>query len=108
MKRFLLAACLSTIGAMAVAEGSTMTDFRSAATDYLSTRRAMGYKLANQAPILDQFVTYLEDVGAEHVTISHALTWAKQPTDAALVWWAARLGTARRLSMASRRIHVCF
>lgn len=72
-----------------------MTDFRSAATDYLSTRRAMGYKLTNQAPILDQFVTYLEGVGAEHLTISHALSWAKQPSAAAQVWWAARLGTAR-------------
>ena len=73
-----------------------MTDFRSAATDYLSTRRAMGYKLVNQAPILDQFVTYLESVEAEHLTINHALRWAKQPSNAAQVWWAARLGTAGR------------
>ncbi len=72
-----------------------MTDFRSPATDYLATRRAMGYKLAYQGQMLGQFVDYLEGVGAEHLTITHALCWAKQPPDAAPVWWAAKLGTVR-------------
>jgi integrase len=72
-----------------------MTDFRSTAADYLATRRAMGYKLAYQGQMLDQFIAYLERVDAEHLTIDHALSWAKQPPDAAPVWWAARLGTVR-------------
>jgi len=63
-----------------------MTDFRSPAADYLATRRAMGYKLSYQGQMLGQFVDYLEGVGAEHLTITRALAWAKQPPDAAPVW----------------------
>jgi integrase/recombinase XerD len=72
-----------------------MTDFSSAAADYLATRRAMGYKLAYQGQMVGQFAAYLDSVGAQHLTIAHALAWAKQPADAAPVWWAVRLGTAR-------------
>jgi integrase len=72
-----------------------MIDFPSSAADYLSTRRAMGYKLAYQGQLLGQFAAYLKAVGAERLTIAHALSWAKQPADAAPVWWAVRLGTAR-------------
>lgn len=72
-----------------------MTDFSSAASDYLATRRALGYKLHEQGRMLAQFVAYLEAVGAEHLTLSHALDWAKQPADAAPVWWAAKLCVVR-------------
>lgn len=72
-----------------------MTDFASAAADYLATRRAMGYKFAYQGQMVDQFAAYLDGVGAEHLTIGHALSWAKQPAGATPVWWAVRLGTAR-------------
>jgi len=73
----------------------TMTDYRAAADDYLATRRAMGYKLCYQGQMLVQFVDYLEAVGAEHLTINHALGWAKQPSGAARTWWAVRLSTVR-------------
>jgi integrase/recombinase XerD len=72
-----------------------MTGFAAAAADYLATRRAMGYKLAYQGQMVRQFAAYLEGAGAEHLTVGHALSWAKQPADAAPVWWAVRLGTAR-------------
>jgi integrase len=72
-----------------------MTDFCAAAADYLATRRAMGYKLAYQGQMVGQFGAYLDGVGAKHLTIAHALSWAKQPADAAPVWWAVRLSTAR-------------
>jgi integrase len=72
-----------------------MTDFSSAAADYLATRRAMGYKLAYQGRLLEQLAAHLQSVGAEHLTIADALSWARGPADAAPVWWAARLGTAR-------------
>lgn len=72
-----------------------MTAFRSAVADYLATRRAMGYKLARHGQILGQFVAYLEAVHAEHLTITHALYWAKQPPDTAPVCWALRLGIVR-------------
>jgi integrase/recombinase XerD len=72
-----------------------MTGFASSAADYLSTRRAMGYKLAYQGQLLGQFAAYLDAVGAERLTIADALSWAQQPADAAPVWWAVRLGVAR-------------
>lgn len=72
-----------------------MIDFRAAAADYLTTRRAMGYKLAYQGQMLAQFVAYLDAVGAEHLIIDHAVRGAKQPLDAAPAWWAVRLSTVR-------------
>lgn len=72
-----------------------MTDYPAAVADYLATRRAMGYKLAYQGQMLTQFAAYLDAVGAEHLTIHHAVGWAKQPADAKRSWWAVRLGTVR-------------
>jgi integrase len=75
-----------------------MTDFSLAADDYLATRRAMGYKLGEHGRLLRQFVTHLETVGAEHLTIAHAVSWAKQPADGALVWWAFKFGICRQFA----------
>ena len=72
-----------------------MTDYRAAAADYLTTRRAMGYKLVYQGQMLAQFVAYLDAADAEHLTIRHAVDWAKQPSSAARAWWAVRLSTVR-------------
>lgn len=72
-----------------------MTDYRAAAADYLATRRAMGYKLGYQGQLLAQFVAYLGAAGAEHLTVRHALDWAKQPSSGARAWWAVRLSTVR-------------
>jgi integrase len=72
-----------------------MTDFSAAVSDYLFTRRAMGYKLAYQGQMLEQFAAYLHADGVEHVTITNALAWARQPADAAPVWWSVRLSTVR-------------
>lgn len=72
-----------------------MIDYRAALADYLASRRAMGYKLAYQGQMLAQFVNYLDAVGAEHLTIRHAVDWAKQPADAKRSWWAVRLSTVR-------------
>lgn len=72
-----------------------MSDFSSAAADYVATRRAMGYKFAYQGQMVEKFAAFLDAERAEHLTITHALSWAKQPADAAPVWWAVRLSTAR-------------
>jgi integrase/recombinase XerD len=72
-----------------------MTDFAAAVTDYLQTRRAMGYKLAEEGRLLRQLVDYLDAVGADHLSIDHALSWATQPDNAASAWHAVRLGTVR-------------
>jgi hypothetical protein len=56
-----------------------MTNYHSAVADYLAVRRGMGYKLAYQGQMLAQFADYLHAAGAEHLTIQHAVSWAKQP-----------------------------
>lgn len=61
--------------------------------DYLALRRAVGFKLEAQGRLLPQFVAYLDDIGAETVTVEAALAWAVNPM-------AAQPGRAReRLSM---------
>jgi len=72
-----------------------MTDYGAAAADYLTTRRAMGYKLVYQGQMLTQFTAYLDAAGAEHLTTEHAVAWAKQPAQGAAAWWAVRLSTVR-------------
>lgn len=72
-----------------------MSSLRQAVSDYLSVRRALGYKLARHARLLPQFVDYLHSQAATVVTVDHALTWAMQPQDASPRWWAERLSIVR-------------
>jgi integrase/recombinase XerD len=63
--------------------------------DYLTLRRAMGFKMGRHAKLLGQFV---DDLAARKVTIlsvEHALAWASAPSSAELRWWAARLSMVR-------------
>ncbi|MGH9300923.1 MAG: hypothetical protein ACRD0E_03475 [Acidimicrobiales bacterium] len=76
-----------------------MTDFAACAAcaaDYLTTRRAMGYKLAYQGQMVTQFAAYLDGLGAQRLTIDHAFAWARQPAGAAPVRWAVRVTGRRR------------
>ena len=54
-----------------------MSPLRQALADYLAIRRALGYKLERAGKLLCQFVSYLEEVGADTVTSEHALAWAR-------------------------------
>jgi len=72
-----------------------VTDFRAAADDYLTTRRAMGYKLTYHGFVLREFANHLETAGAEHLTISQALSWACPSTDTTALTAAARLSVIR-------------
>lgn len=68
-----------------------MSPLRQALADYLTIRRALGYKLVRAGKLLAQFVTYLEDIGAKTVTTEGALAWAMLPTGGDANWWAHRL-----------------
>jgi integrase/recombinase XerD len=72
-----------------------MMDFCEAASDYLATRRAMGYKLVSDSRLVKQFASHLDARGATHLTIAEATAWAKQPQEVASVWWTARLRAVR-------------
>lgn len=63
--------------------------------EYLTIRRAMGFKMERHAKLLEQFTDYLAAQDAATVTIEHALTWAGAPSAADPRWWAARLSMVR-------------
>jgi integrase len=75
-----------------------VSTLRIAAEDYLRMRRALGYKLTSQAPLLFSFVAYLERAQAATVTIELAVGWASDPAGADPVWWAKRLSIARQFA----------
>jgi integrase/recombinase XerD len=72
-----------------------MSPLDQAVDDYISVRRALGYKLAENARLLPDFVTYLEAAGASTVTSELAVAWATKPTGSTPVWWARRLAMVR-------------
>jgi integrase len=72
-----------------------MNPLRQAVDDYLTIRRALGYKLERHGRLLPQFVDYLDEIGAATVTVEHAATWATQPPGAATRWYAERLTVVR-------------
>ena len=71
-----------------------MSALRQLAADYLTMRRAAGYKLSQEGRMLIGFVSYLEQCGTGRVTIEAALAWATEPR-AAPGWHAARLSVVR-------------
>jgi integrase/recombinase XerD len=68
---------------------------RDALGDYLSVRRALGFRLASAGRLLGQFAGYLEAHGTDTITAEHALTWATQPAGASAHWRAIRLSVVR-------------
>jgi integrase/recombinase XerD len=65
-----------------------MSALRAAAKDYLTIRRALGYKLNRQGLALLSFVSYAEEAQASSVTSELALAWAMQPSNAMPQYWA--------------------
>ncbi len=55
-----------------------MSGLNQAVEDYLTTRRALGFKLERQGRLLPHLVGYLERAGAATVTTELALAWATQ------------------------------
>ncbi|MGH3692789.1 MAG: tyrosine-type recombinase/integrase [Pseudonocardiaceae bacterium] len=63
--------------------------------NYLTIRRAMGFKMERHAKLLGQFTDHLAAHDATTLTIEHALAWAGAPSAADPRWWAARLSMVR-------------
>lgn len=72
-----------------------MSELRHRGEDYLAMRRALGHKLHNQGRLLMSFVDFLEETGADHVSVELALAWATLPQAVQPVWWSQRLGVVR-------------
>lgn len=71
-----------------------MTVLHDAVVDYLTIRRALGYKLRIHGWLLPDFASFLEQTGASTITIELALEWACR-TRGTEGWKAARLSVVR-------------
>lgn len=72
-----------------------MNALRQSLLDYLSLRRALGYKLRRPEKLLHQFLDFLDAAGAPTITTQHALAWACQPESGGANWRAHRLSVIR-------------
>ena len=52
-----------------------MTDLHEAVSDYLTIRRALGFKLVEHQRLLPQFASFLEMADADTVTTELAIAW---------------------------------
>ena len=80
-----------------------MSALAQALADYLTMRRALGYKLDKTERRLGQFITFVKDRGEDHLTTETALAWATQPAGAAAIWTSRRLAEVR---LFARHLHV--
>ena len=72
-----------------------MSSLHDALADYLHVRRRLGYEMPQDGRLLEGFVAFLEQAGAERITTELALTWARLPAGAHPHRWRQRLGVAR-------------
>jgi integrase/recombinase XerD len=78
-----------------VAGGQVMTSLHDGLADYLRIRRGEGVKFEKIGLVLEQFVEFLEERGAERVTVELAVDWATLPTEASDLHRANRLTMVR-------------
>lgn len=72
-----------------------MTMLREELGDYLRIRRRLGFEMPQDGHLLEGFVEFLEQAGAERITTELALMWARMPVHAHPHRWRQRLGVAR-------------
>ena len=72
-----------------------MTALRQSLADYLSLRRALGYKLQRPEKLLNQFLDFLDARSVPTITTELALAWACEPKAGDPTWWAHRLSIVR-------------
>ena len=81
-----------------------MRPLRTALTEYLALRRALGFKLQTAEITLRQFVHFAEQEAALWITTDLALRWATQPQSVQPAHWATRLGMVRGLAQYCRAL----
>ena len=81
-----------------------MTGLDEAVSDYLTIRRALGFKLVEHQRLLPQFASFLEQAGADTVTTMLAVEWASGASGAES-WKAARLSIVRGFAKYLRTIN---
>jgi len=59
--------------------------------EYLTIRRALGYKLVSESQLLASFVAYAGQACTDTITTDLAVAWARQPASTSDVYLARRL-----------------
>jgi integrase/recombinase XerD len=72
-----------------------MSRLDQAVEDYLTMRRACGFKLARHGRLLPRFAAFLDEQGATSITNELSLRWAKHPESADPSVWVQRLTAVR-------------
>ena len=72
-----------------------MSPLREALDGYLRLRRRLGFAMPQDGRLLEGFVTFLEQAGAERITTTLALEWARLPAGAHPHYWRQRLSVVR-------------
>ena len=72
-----------------------MNTLRQAVQEYLSMRRALGFKLHEAGKALLDFAMFMQRRRASHITQALALAWAQQPANVQPAHWARRLSMVR-------------
>ncbi len=75
-----------------------MRTLRKAVEEYLSLRRALGFKLEKEGRLLNQFIDFAEERGASRVTTELALRWATRSNTCQPAYWAGRLSVVRQFA----------
>lgn len=71
-----------------------MSPLRDSLAEYLTVRRALGYRLERAEKLLHQFLDHLDATGGDQITVERALEWATLPTGGKH-WHALRLQAVR-------------
>jgi integrase/recombinase XerD len=77
-----------------MARSAVMTDLRSAVNDYLTVRRQLGFQLREPERLLDDYLSFCEHAGEQHLTTELAVRWARS-VKAHPNRWQRRLGVIR-------------
>lgn len=72
-----------------------MTALRDGLADYVQARRRLGFAMPQDARLLEGFVSFLEQAGAQRITTDLALAWARLPGQAHPAYWRQRLSVVR-------------
>jgi len=76
-----------------------MNTLSEVAKEYLTIRRALGFKLLQTGRNLPQFVRFLEHRSASFITTQLALQWAQEESDASPTTQSDRLAMVRRFAV---------
>lgn len=72
-----------------------MSALRRSLEQYLTIRRALGFKLAGEGRLLADFVSFADAAGVDTLTCELALAWATLPPQGSPGWLARRLRAVR-------------